>query len=90
LVQLRRVIELMDGGAESPQESRTRLVLVRSGLRKPATQTGVHDRFGYPSARIDTGWMEWKVGVDSAALASRRTHTPRRARSTRNTPAPMG
>lgn len=32
LVQLRRVIELMDGGAESPQESRTRLLLVRSGL----------------------------------------------------------
>lgn len=64
LVQLRRVIELMDGGAESPQESRTRLLLVRSGLRKPETQIVVHDRFGYPFARIDMGWAEWKVGVE--------------------------
>lgn len=64
LVQLRRVIELMDGGAESPQESRTRLLLVRSGLRNPATQIVVHDRFGYPFARIDMGWVEWKVGVE--------------------------
>ncbi|MFZ0907100.1 MAG: DUF559 domain-containing protein [Mycobacterium sp.] len=64
LVQLRRVIELMDGGAESPQESRTRLVLVWSGLRKPETQIAVHDRFGYPFARIDMGWSEWKVGVE--------------------------
>jgi hypothetical protein len=64
LVQLRRVIELMDGGAESPQESRTRLLLVRSGLRKPETQILVHDRFGYPFARIDMGWPDWKVGVE--------------------------
>lgn len=64
LVQLRRVIELMDGGAESPQESRTRLLVVRSGLRKPETQIVVRDRFGYPFARIDMGWVEWKVGVE--------------------------
>jgi very-short-patch-repair endonuclease len=64
LVQLRRVIELMDGGAESPQESRTWLLLVRSGLGKPETQIVVHDRFGYPFARIDMGWAEWKVGVE--------------------------
>ena len=54
----------MDGGAESPQESRTRLLVVRSGLRKPETQIVVRDRFGYPFARIDMGWVEWKVGVE--------------------------
>ena len=64
LVQLRRVIELMDSGAESPQESRTRLLLVCSGLRKPETQIVVRDRFGYPFARIDMGWAEWRVGVE--------------------------
>lgn len=64
VVQLRRVIDLMDGGAASPQESRTRLLLLRSGLRKPETQITVHDRFGYPFARIDMGWAEWKVGVE--------------------------
>jgi hypothetical protein len=32
LGRLRRVLPLVDGGAESPQESRTRLVLVEAGL----------------------------------------------------------
>jgi very-short-patch-repair endonuclease len=63
-VQLRRVIELMDGGSESPQEARTRLLLVRAGLRKPQTQIVVRDSFDYPFARIDMGWVEWKVGVE--------------------------
>jgi hypothetical protein len=39
LVQLRQVLRLMDAGAESPQETRTRLLLVRSGLPKPETQS---------------------------------------------------
>lgn len=64
LVQLRQVVELMDDGAESPQESRTRLLLIRSGLRQPETQIVVNDEFGYPFARIDMGWTEWKVGVE--------------------------
>ena len=54
----------MDGGAESPQETRTRLLLVRSGLLKPETQIVVLDRFGYPFARIDMGYREWKVGIE--------------------------
>lgn len=64
LVQLRRVLELMDGGAESPQETRTRLLLVRSGLPKPETQIVVLDTSGYPFARIDMGYREWKVGIE--------------------------
>lgn len=64
LVQLRKAVELMDGGAESPQETRTRLVLVRAGLPKPKTQIVVRDRYGYPFARIDMGYDEWKVGVE--------------------------
>ncbi|GBE63752.1 hypothetical protein MFM001_02140 [Mycobacterium sp. MFM001] len=64
LVQLRRVLELMDGGAESPQGTRTRLVLVRAGLPKPKTQIVVRNRYGIPFARIDMGYDEWKVGVE--------------------------
>jgi hypothetical protein len=64
LVQLRGVLQLMDGGAESPQESRTRLLLVRSGLPKPETQIVVLDRFGYPFARLDMGYRELKVGIE--------------------------
>jgi hypothetical protein len=54
----------MDGGAESPQETRTRLLLVRSGLPRPETQIVVLDRFNYPFARIDMGYREWKVGIE--------------------------
>jgi Protein of unknown function (DUF559) len=64
LLQLRRVLRLMDGGAESPQETRTRLVLVEAGLPSPRTQIVVCDDFGDPFARIDMGYAEWKVGVE--------------------------
>ena len=56
--QLREVVELMDGGAESPQETRTRLVLVNAGLPKPQTQIAV-GRW-----RIDMGYREFKVGIE--------------------------
>jgi hypothetical protein len=64
VVQLRQVLRLMDGGAESPQETRTRLLLVRSGLPKPETQIVVMDSFNYPFARIDMGYRELKVGIE--------------------------
>lgn len=64
LVQLRQVLRLMDGGAESPQETRTRLLLVRAGLPKPQTQIIVCDDFGNPWARIDMGYPEWRVGIE--------------------------
>jgi len=64
LVQLREVVDLMDGGAESPQETRTRLLLIAAGFRRPQTQILVCDQFGYFVGRIDMGWPEFKVGVE--------------------------
>ena len=64
VVQLREVLDLMDGGAESPQETRTRLVLVGAGLPKPQTQIVVAGHFGRSFARIDMGYEEFKVGVE--------------------------
>lgn len=65
LVQLREVLELMDGGAESPPETRTRLVLIDAGLPKPQTQIVVRGNFGARrSARIDMGYAQFKVGVE--------------------------
>ncbi len=58
LRQLCEVFELMDGGAESPQETRTRLVLLDAGLPRPRTQIVVDDW------RIDLGYEEFKVGVE--------------------------
>ena len=63
LVQLRTVLKLSDPGAESPQETRTRLVLTEAGLRPTHTQIEVYD--GYDQiGRIDMGYPRWKVGVE--------------------------
>jgi hypothetical protein len=62
--QLREVVQSMDGGAESPQETRTRLLLIDAGLPKPQTQIVVADEDGYLFARIDMGWEQWRVGVE--------------------------
>jgi very-short-patch-repair endonuclease len=56
--RLRTTLDLVDGGAESPQETRLRLLLVRSLATRPVTQI----RVGY--RRIDMGWPTWKVGVE--------------------------
>jgi hypothetical protein len=64
VVQLRDAINLADGGAESPQETRTRLVLTSAGLRPECTQIGVYDGYGYFVGRIDMGWPRWHVGVE--------------------------
>jgi hypothetical protein len=64
IVQLREAIGLVDAGAESPQETRTRLVLTAAGLRPQRTQIDVFDRFADHVGRIDMGWDDWKVGVE--------------------------
>jgi very-short-patch-repair endonuclease len=62
--QLRRAIVLAETGAESPQETRTRLVLSSAGLRPTHTQMEVYDPFGYFVGRIDMGWREHLVGIE--------------------------
>lgn len=64
IVQLREAVGLSDAGAESPQETRTRLVLTDAGLRPRRTQIEVFDRFGEFVHRIDMGWDDWLVGVE--------------------------
>jgi hypothetical protein len=64
IVLLRDVVDVMDGGAESPQETHTRLVLIDAGMKRPATQIEVPNRWGHVFARIDMGWPEFKVGVE--------------------------
>ncbi|WP_343600597.1 hypothetical protein [Mycobacterium sp.] len=64
LRQLRKTLELLDGGAESPYESLTRLLLMQAGFPRPQTQIPVYDEYGFVIARIDMGWSQWHVGVD--------------------------
>jgi hypothetical protein len=63
-VQLREALGLADAGAESPQETRTRLVLTSAGLRPQRTQIEVFNSFGAFVHRIDIGWDDWRVGVE--------------------------
>ena len=61
---LRAALELVDQGAESPQETRLRLLLVGAGLPKPESQIEFFDEFGHAFIRVDIGWREWKVAVE--------------------------
>lgn len=63
LVQLRQALELVDGRAESPQETRVRLLLVDAGLPRPIAQFEVWDG-RYFIARLDMAWPHRCVGVE--------------------------
>ncbi len=60
VANVRAVLDLVDGGAESPQESRLRLLLVEAGLPRPETQIVFRDL----RIRVDLGWRRWKVAVE--------------------------
>lgn len=64
LNRLRQVLPLVDGGAESYQESRTRLALIDAGLPWPETQIVVCDEYGGFVARVDMGYRDLKVGIE--------------------------
>lgn len=60
---LREAVALSDGGAESPQETRTRLLLIKGGLPTPSTQIAVYDDHSFV-ARLDMGWPRYQVAVE--------------------------
>ncbi len=63
----RAVCDAADGLAESPQETRLRLLLHASDLPKPVAQYRVHDERGFV-ARVDFGWPEQKVALEYDGL----------------------
>ncbi|WP_406045980.1 hypothetical protein OG799_16745 [Micromonospora sp. NBC_00898] len=65
--RMRRVAALVDGGAESPQESRLRVRLVLAGFSAPVTQFVV-ERDGRFIARVDLAWPQWKIAVEYDGL----------------------
>jgi hypothetical protein len=62
LPRSRIALPLMDAGAESPQETRVRLILIDDGLPPPRTQIRVTD--GVREAFLDMGYDEPMVGFD--------------------------
>jgi hypothetical protein len=64
LPQLRTVVLLCDPGAESPMETRLRLILISGGLPRPATQYEVRDNSDLFVARLDLAYPKWKLGIE--------------------------
>ncbi|MDO3401099.1 DUF559 domain-containing protein [Mycolicibacterium neoaurum] len=64
LRQLERVLELADGGAQSPKETWLRLMLIEDGFPQPSTQIPVLDPAGYPKYYLDMGWEDHKLAVE--------------------------
>lgn len=62
--RLDAVLDLADAGAESPQESRVRLLLMDNGFPRPATQIPVPGPDGLPRYYLDMGWQDIMVAVE--------------------------
>ncbi|MEC3913694.1 endonuclease domain-containing protein [Nocardia sp. CDC160] len=64
IAQLRATLSLVDPGSASPQESRTRLLLIDGGFPPPQTQIVVRDERGNFVARVDMGYREWRIAIE--------------------------
>jgi hypothetical protein len=66
-------LDLVDAGAESPQETRVRLLLIRAGFPRPEAQIPVYDEYGQLVGELDMGWRDVMVGVDYECEHHRKT-----------------
>lgn len=64
VASLRRVVGFAEPAAESPMESRLRMVLVLSGLPRPQAQTSLHDSKGRFLGRPDLYYPSHRLGLE--------------------------
>ncbi|OBG83718.1 hypothetical protein A5699_03435 [Mycobacterium sp. E802] len=62
--QLIEALDLYDPGAESPKETWLRLLLIRAGYPRPATQIPVTSADGRRQYYLDMGWEELKLAAE--------------------------
>jgi very-short-patch-repair endonuclease len=62
--RLRTVLDLADDGAESPMESRLRVLLVRAGLPRPLTQVKLYDAAGGFLGRVDLYYPQARLAIE--------------------------
>jgi hypothetical protein len=60
----RTAADLMDAGAQSPQETRVRLLLHDNGFPPLRTQIPVFDAHGRAFAYLDMGWEDERIAVE--------------------------
>lgn len=58
----RRIVPLLDAGAQSPRESWLRMLLIDGGFPRPSTQIRVSD--GFLTAFVDMGWEDARIGLE--------------------------
>lgn len=61
---LQEVVGRADPRAESPMETRARLLLIEHGFPAPQLQVWVHDERGDRVGRIDLAWPALKIGLE--------------------------
>lgn len=64
IVQLRRVLDLAEPAAESPMETRLRVLLVLAGLPRPRAQVSLHDERGRFLGWPDLCYPEQRLGIE--------------------------
>ena len=64
LRQLETALNLVDAGSQSPKETWLRLLLIRAGLPRPATQISVITGDGAKVYYLDMGWEDLMVAVE--------------------------
>lgn len=62
--RLKKALELMDAGAQSPKETWLRLLLIDAGFPRPRTQIPVRDEYGRRFAFLDMGWEDMMIAVE--------------------------
>jgi hypothetical protein len=69
----REVLAQVDAGAESPQETYLRLLVISNGFPPPMTQIPVYDDHGALIAVLDMGWQDMMIALDYEGDHHRRT-----------------
>ena len=64
VVRLRQALGLADKNAESPMETRLRLLLVLAGLPRPETQVALHDEEGRFLGRPDLFYRSHRLAIE--------------------------
>lgn len=62
--RVRNVLDFVDPGAESPQETWLRLIVVRAGYPRPRAQLPVLNEYGVHIGTVDLGWAEHKIALE--------------------------
>lgn len=64
LKQARVTLSLVDPGADSPGETRLRLLIVKAGFPRPVSQHPIYNEFGVLIGVVDLAWPGLKIAVE--------------------------